>query len=866
MAAYEPQLIQIAAAHLPSGAELAMMDQPYACAAVCAADMNGDRIPEVAAVYRSNGELYLLVLAFRDGAWTELQTLKGVGGGVTHLSAMPITRAGSPNLIVGWRIDAAMSKLSVYELTRNGIRDAASPDMCFTAMEAMDMPGLQGVDGKAELALWSGAGSGAYQVEVLRWTNGAFLPAPDVYGYYFPKVALYYEQLTRQYPNSPFYWHCLAEAQFRAGMFPPALASIRQALDCVQPPSREAMLDLERSIRSALEPIHTIHANNEIDTLHTTHINNTIHRIDGANTAEPIEDARAIYLYPASLKTTTGTRWGYIDRSGRMAIPTRFSDAMDFQPNGLAVAAERGKYGLIDASAAYVVKPVYDSIGTFSEGRATVIDAEGFKLIDEKGNVVTKRAYPFIADMHDGRSLYYVMTDGGDNGGESKYGYLDAQGNEAIPAQFPEANDFHQGKAVVKIKDNTYALIGKDGRTSATFEHAYVGPLGDGLLAFQNDLAGKYGYINERGDIVLQPAFTSAFPFHNGRAIVNTAEDFKSKYGVINKRGTYVVQPGYNDIRDLGQDRFALGRAIDPEQPFIGSRFAIADWNGKRLTDFLFHDVSDFKNGLASATDGRQTYLIDRGGKPASGYPRVNGSGTLTVEAGGLIKAFIDQRLSYLARDGRIVWKQNTLIPLRPPYLVKELKYKPNPDYLVYFPQIDGMTDQAAQREANDKLKVMSQVKPIPPNQQLDYTYSGDFEVSFYKQQLLQLELTGYNFPFGAAHGMPTKTYAIIHLTNGRMFELKDLFKAGSDYVQVLSDIVGKQIKEDPQYSYVFPDTYKGIQPDQPFFVTENALHLYFQPYEIGPYAAGFPTFTIPFTQIGKIIDTEGEFWKSFHA
>ena len=110
----------------------------------------------------------------------------------------------------------------------------------------------------------------------------------------------------------------------------------------------------------------------------------------------------------------------------------------------------------------------------------------------------------------------------------------------------------------------------------------------------------------------------------------------------------------------------------------------------------------------------------------------------------------------------------------------------------------------------------MSQLKFIPENQQLDYTYTGDFDVIFYKQKLLELELNGYNYPFGAAHGMPTKVYAVINLENGRMYELKDLFKPGIDYVKELSRIVGKQIQEDPQYSYVFPDSYKGIAETSP--------------------------------------------------
>lgn len=108
---------------------------------------------------------------------------------------------------------------------------------------------------------------------------------------------------------------------------------------------------------------------------------------------------------------------------------------------------------------------------------------------------------------------------------------------------------------------------------------------------------------------------------------------------------------------------------------------------------------------------------------------------------------------------------------------------------------MEGLTNQAEQIALNAKLKQLSQVKPIPADQQLDYTYTGDFDITFYQQQLLQLQLTGYNYPAGAAHGMPTMIYAIINLTNGQLYELKDLFKPNSDYVKVLSQIVGIRSK-----------------------------------------------------------------------
>ncbi|WP_328803909.1 WG repeat-containing protein [Paenibacillus glycinis] len=388
MAAYESRLAQLARACLPIGAEPFMIDKPYPHAAVVAADLDGDAIPEVAAVYRHGGGLCLLVLAYRDGAWQEAWRADGQGIGVTHFAAMPVTRAGTPNLIVGWRDEAGWTKLSVYERTREGFAETASSVLRCHYMEAMDMPdATTGLDGKAELALWSHAGGGAYRVEVVRWTDGDFVPAPDAYGYYFPVVARYHERLTRLAPGNPFYWYHLADAQHRAGQQRLALASVDRALGIALEPSRDELLALERRIRLSFAP----------------------YRVP-----------RAAGLYPASLKTKDGTRWGFIDASGRMAISPRFDDAMDFQPNGLAAVAEHGKYGLIDASGDYRVKPVYDSIGSFSEGRATVIDAQGFGLIDENGAVVTKRSYPFIADLHDGRALFYVTGDG--EGGASRYG------------------------------------------------------------------------------------------------------------------------------------------------------------------------------------------------------------------------------------------------------------------------------------------------------------------------------------------------------------------------------------------------------------------------------------------------------------
>jgi hypothetical protein len=568
---------------------------------------------------------------------------------------------------------------------------------------------------------------------------------------------------------------------------------------------------------------------------------------------------KGIDLFPASLKEIGGQKWGYINHKGKFVTPVKYEDAGDFQPNGLAAVKTKGEYGLINHYGQYIVHPQYSYINPFSDSRAVVMDDKGFKVINERGKVLTGKAYSYISNYQNERALFAGTAEDG----RYLYGFLNKQGKEVIPLKYESATDFNEDKAVVRVAEGQYELIDRKGRTLHSFSKAYVGALSDGLMAFQLEAAGKFGFMNENGEVVIEPSFAGAQPFKDGRAIVNTDETF-FRYGLIDQSGRFIIEPDYNDILFLGEGRVALGKAIDETIPFAGSKYAIADLNGKILTEFKYMNVMEYNNGLASASDTRNTFFIDKNGQVAQNLPVAKGNGTLIME-GALIKGNIDRRLRYYNSKGTLVWSQNQIIALNNRFRVIERKYNPNKDYLVYYPEIQGMRFETMQKKVNQKLAQLSGVKEIDPNKQLEASYTGDFDVYFFKNRLVELEINGYDFPFGAAHGMPLKVFAKVDLESGIFYELKDLFKSNSSYVEVLSGIIGEQIKNDPQYSYVFPDSYKGITPEQPFYIDASNLYIYFTPYEIAPYAAGFPTFTIPFGEIDEMINKNGAFWRAFH-
>lgn len=99
------------------------------------------------------------------------------------------------------------------------------------------------------------------------------------------------------------------------------------------------------------------------------------------------------------------------------------------------------------------------------------------------------------------------------------------------------------------------------------------------------------------------------------------------------------------------------------------------------------------------------------------------------------------------------------------------------------------------------------------------------------------------------------------NVLTGKTYQLKDLFKKDSNYVSVLSKIVGAQIKE---RDIMVLGEYKGIKPDQDFYIADKSLVLFYQLYDLVPYAYGIPYFPISIYAIQDIIADESPLGQMF--
>ncbi len=65
------------------------------------------------------------------------------------------------------------------------------------------------------------------------------------------------------------------------------------------------------------------------------------------------------------------SQYGYIDRAGKVVVPTQFKTPWKFS-EGRAGVRTKDRFGFIDQTGEMVIQPRFDKVAAFSEGLARV--------------------------------------------------------------------------------------------------------------------------------------------------------------------------------------------------------------------------------------------------------------------------------------------------------------------------------------------------------------------------------------------------------------------------------------------------------------------------------------------------------------
>lgn len=301
-------------------------------------------------------------------------------------------------------------------------------------------------------------------------------------------------------------------------------------------------------------------------------------------------------------------KWGYIDRDGHIIVRPQFDDEGDFF-NSLAKVRKGGQWGYIDEVGHVVITYRYDDAGDFSEGLAAVQVGRKWGYIDTSGKLVIEPRFQAAAEFKDGLSRFEIWDTAqcgpnayakenaplyafrlhdaksvaiGCSPRNPRYGYVEKNGDVAIPPRFVAAEDFSEGLAAVRVEQ----------------------------LA-----ESKYGYIDRTGKMVIEPTFDQALSFSEGLAAVETGfkadghQKIAGKWGFINQNGEFVISARFELVHSFAETL----AEVSPE----GDRWGYIDHDGRFAISPVYSETNAFSGGLALVwpVDGERGYYIDQRGK-----------------------------------------------------------------------------------------------------------------------------------------------------------------------------------------------------------------------------------------------------------
>jgi hypothetical protein len=235
-----------------------------------------------------------------------------------------------------------------------------------------------------------------------------------------------------------------------------------------------------------------------------------------------------------NVKNSEG-KWGYIDTNNNILIGFNYEETTPFY-EGLAFVKKDKKWGVINKKNETIVTPQFELAKIIDTHSILVLNRNKVVSIDNK-NFITSNLYYSKSKFSNGIAV--VMRNG-------KYGYIDKGGRIVVDFVYDFADECTDDLLNVGIlKDNKIntLLITKFAKMKIKFdENISIGKFYNGLATFQDTINKKYGLITINNTIKIKPIFDMIYTFEDDMALIK----LRNKFGFINNQGDIVIQPQFS--------------------------------------------------------------------------------------------------------------------------------------------------------------------------------------------------------------------------------------------------------------------------------------------------------------------------------
>tara|TARA_X000001036_G_scaffold276717_1_gene256999 strand:- start:436 stop:2622 length:2187 start_codon:yes stop_codon:yes gene_type:complete len=256
--------------------------------------------------------------------------------------------------------------------------------------------------------------------------------------------------------------------------------------------------------------------------------------------------------------------WGFLDFKGDEIISLKY-DSIGAGYNYKIAINYLGKWGVIDLFEHWIVAPIFDelAIGSYgiivqSEKTASLLSFEGDVIYEIIGDIFDHGSYLEIRNTSSQRGILSPQGDvildpfydqvgkvGHLFWGKDSLGtvLLDESGKYLIRSEdgISEVLNYCTGLYMIK-KDGKYGFINEKGNLRIANRY-------DSLLCFSDErfgykLGNKWGFIDTEERLIVQPIYDQVFPYREGVAVIGQ----KGKFGLIDLSGKLILSLRYVSI------------------------------------------------------------------------------------------------------------------------------------------------------------------------------------------------------------------------------------------------------------------------------------------------------------------------------
>jgi len=282
---------------------------------------------------------------------------------------------------------------------------------------------------------------------------------------------------------------------------------------------------------------------------------------------------------------------GYIDTSGQYALQTDFEKAASFS-NGLAAAKEGKKWGFIDITGNWAIEPQYDKVKAFNTGLALVLKDDQWNYIQTSGEILEVDPPDKYLDFKDGVAIYRK--------GE-KIGLLGSDGKLILEPTYDEIKKFWDGHAKFRKGEDNWGLLNYKGEVIIPAEYEKIGAYN------KNGVWGKKGNdlgVFSDGKFTAIPGIDKIWDFRSSSTLTYAKKG--DKVGFVDNKGNWVIEPSFDAVRAFSNGMAPVRR--DKKWGYINEK-------GEQVIDFQYKDAETFSaDGLAPVKE-KMWGFVDKSGK-----------------------------------------------------------------------------------------------------------------------------------------------------------------------------------------------------------------------------------------------------------